>query len=546
VVSQISQRINNDEILISSNSNGVSTNAGNIATNTDKLKNLVVDSNYNVKLVNSTANKSVILTTTDSNNTANNVVTVTGDKKVGINTVSPSAGLDVNSDFYCTGGWLQGIKMRLVPDAGAWKFVVSATGDVSCNNLTVLSIASNSTVTGGDISGTTVTANGVELSVLGGSVTALQSEMGVIWGVLNNLGLMTGSWVIGSTIAGVAGIGTLASTYVPLSAGSTKKLTGDLYIGSSSGASGKNLIVYGSGTGPQVQIGDGSAATNGYTLQIGQYSMTGTQMNNLLTNTAGYITSANAITTGGGQTMTGTLTLSDTTYGNTRLNVYFAPQSGAGVSSQDYIQIATGSNGWGGAVGGGLTQGGGAATSGGFITLNAVNNPNVTTEILRGYKEYIQVNVPIALNYTTTPASTQLGYSSSVSGNALSASMTSTTTFYNVLQQTQNVTTNVGAQIALTAGVWLLTGTYDFVPTAACNVTVAFGLNVNDGTAGAIDTDKLGYALVNCSTLEVAGSITKVVSTTTAKNYTIWAKPSVASVCSINTSNCKIQATRIG
>ena len=104
VVSQISQRINNDEILISSNSNGVSTNAGNIATNSQKLEKLVVDSNNNIKLVNATASRGIFLTTTDSNNTANNVVYVTGDKKVGINTISPSVTLDVNGDFYCTCG----------------------------------------------------------------------------------------------------------------------------------------------------------------------------------------------------------------------------------------------------------------------------------------------------------------------------------------------------------------------------------------------------------------------------------------------------------
>ena len=98
VVSQISQRINNDEILISSNSNGVSTNAGKIAPNSQKLANLAVDSNNNLKLVNATATKSIFLTTTDSNNSANNVVTVTGDKK---------SGYQHSFSFCCVGryGW---------------------------------------------------------------------------------------------------------------------------------------------------------------------------------------------------------------------------------------------------------------------------------------------------------------------------------------------------------------------------------------------------------------------------------------------------------
>ena len=132
-----------------------------------------------------------------------------------------------------------------------------------------------------------MTAGAVELTSLGSTVGVIQTEISSLWDVMYSLGLVTTASSIGGVITAAAGLGTLASTYLPFSAGSTKKLSGDLYIGSSSGASGKNLIVYGSSTGPQVQIGDGSAATNNYTLKIGQYTLSGTQINNLLTNAAG-------------------------------------------------------------------------------------------------------------------------------------------------------------------------------------------------------------------------------------------------------------------
>jgi hypothetical protein len=286
-----------------------------------------------------------------------------------------------------------------------------------------------------------------------------------------------------------------------------------------------------------LQLGDGSSATNSNTLQIGNVTCTGTQLNNLLTNTAGYLTSATLpstlLTTSGGQTSTGTLTLSDTSYNNTRLTINFTAQSGSGNSSQDYIQIGAGS--YGGLLGGGLTQ-----STGGFVSLS-VNNAAIT-EVLRAYSDNMKVNVPIALNYTTAPTTGQLGYMTTTKSNLVTFNITSATTYYyNALTQTAGSSTN-----ACTT----LTGSVKVQTTSSCLVTGGFGLNVTSPNTGyatsPLDTDGFGVMqLVGSSTYATLLTLTKTVYLSTSKDYTMWVGCSVANNSYVNAGDTYFKATRI-